>query len=193
MAKKKKVAKKATKKKVAKKVTKKKVAKKATKKKVAKKAAKKKVAKKVAKKKVAKKVTTKAIPKSAQEESSKSDVISKEEAIKKYKASLKPEPTSTDDDILDEGMAPEIVESEFKDDTEVLAGGATQAESYNTFDNNQVEEYNPDDEEDDLNSEEHNYGWGYNDSFDNPEEASSESVYEDEDEAYAKGTGPKEG
>ena len=88
---------------------------------------------------------------SAEAEDAKNDIISKEEAIKKYKASLSTTETDIiDDEIIDEGAAPEIVESEFSDDTEVLAGGAAEAESYNNFDNNQVEEYNPDDEEDDL-------------------------------------------
>ena len=75
---------------------------------------------------------------------------------------------------------------------QIQAGDGSQAESFNSFDNNNVEEYNPDDENEDGDTESYSYGWGYNDSFDNPEDFSSEANYEDEDEAYARGTGPKD-
>ena len=71
----------------------------------------------------------------------------KEEAIKKYKETLAKTEPVVEEEIIDDGMEPETVESEFGDENEVLAGDATQAENYSSFDNNNVEEYNPDDED----------------------------------------------
>ena len=54
----------------------------------------------------------------------------------------------------------------------------------------ELEEYKEDNEDgefDDENSGNYEYGWGYNDAFDSPEELSEESEHEDEDERYAKG------
>ena len=199
----KKTAKKKVAKKAAKKTTKKKVAKKAVKKTTKKKVAKK-VAKKTTKKKVVEKTAKKTITKTTtkktkleskpgkKQEEKQNLSISKEDAIKKYKESLVKSEPIIEEEIIDEGMEPEIVESKLGDENEVLAGDATQAENYSNFDNNNVEEYNPDDEDDELETGEYNYGWGYNESFDDPEQASKESSCEDEDEAYAKGTGPKD-
>ena len=163
-----------------------------TAKKVAKKAAKK-TTKKVANKAPAKRTKKESVDllKLTERQEKDSLTISKEEAIKKYKETLAKSEPVVEEEIVDDEMEPETVESEFGDENEVLAGDAP-AENYSSFDNNNVEEYNPDDEEDELESGEYNYGWGYNNSFDDPEEASQESNIEDEDEAYARGTGIKD-
>ncbi len=183
---KKKVAKKVAKKKVAKKVAKKKVAKKVAKKKVAKKVAKKKVAKKVAKKKVAKKVAKKKVIK--EKDTVESQKLSREEAIVKYQEQKKTM-------VVEESF----VESPYMEDR---SGKEKKSESFSFDDEDKVEsfdekklsgveekltrDYNPDDEVEDESSGEYGYGWGYNDSFDKPDDEFTEDE-EDEDLKYAKG------
>ena len=74
-----------------------------------------------------------------------------------------------------------------------MANEQTEEKSENFVSDNQLEEYNPDDEDEREEEGSYNYGWGYNDSFDDPEEESLASEYGDldEDELYAKGVKPK--
>ena len=66
-------------------------------------------------------------------------------------------------------------------------------EQYMSVSDNQLEEYNPDDEMEGDEEGSYSYGWGYSDSFDDPEEESMASDYGDldEDELYARGIKPK--
>ena len=50
-----------------------------------------------------------------------------------------------------------------------------------------LEEHNTDDEFEDNSEGDYNYGWGYNDAFDRPEDISNHDAEDDEDELYTKG------
>ncbi len=50
------------------------------------------------------------------------------------------------------------------------------------------EEYNMDDELLENSEEDYEYGWEHNDAFDKPDDISNESLHEDEDEIYIRGT-----
>ena len=147
------------------------------------------------KKKVSKKTAPKKAPskKLASKEDQSSSKISKEDAIKKYRESHKDQ---LDLELKDPSLMQEEVDNEAEATTEeeiereevqVETDGKT--EQFAPVDDSQVEEYNPDDEMEGNEEGSYSYGWGYSDSFDDPEEESLASEYGDldEDELYAKG------
>ena len=180
-AKKKVTKKQATSKKVGKKKTAKKAGKKkASQKKAVKgrkpKAGKKKTSKKTAKKAIKKTTEKGAAQKAFSQRSSRSQRLSRQEAIEKYRKT----PLVSNVEPIDEGD-----ELENEEETSLLTPESLEEEECPPQVGLLSDEYNVDDEPAD--GEDYGYGWGYEDALDDPESLSERSGEIDEDDAYAHG------
>jgi hypothetical protein len=115
----------------------------------------------------------------------KSQRLSREEAILKYQEQKKAQAEgATPPPYMDESKEKESESFSFDD--------ADKVESFDEkrvmgMEEKLVDDYNPDDEIAEESEGEYGYGWGYNDSFDKPDEEFTEEEEMDEDLKYAKG------
>ena len=122
-----------------------------------------------------------------EESNDSSERISREEAIRRYKESQK---LVAEEVTPEETPLSEIVESaqSSNDDVELESIEELEKEEGQS----QLEEFDPDGDQE-IQEGEYKFGWGYNDSFDNPEEDEDVPLDElDEDELYARSSTKKE-